>query len=90
MAGEYSERLLTRANRVAARMAKRLDYTKDVFAVHEIFGPDGSINFDVFFKQADECGHQYGAERCDCSLCEQLRPQLTRLMQQAMMPPQGT
>lgn len=90
MAGAYSQRILSRANRAVTRMQSRMKRIEDAFAVHSIFGPNGEIDFDAFFAEADKCGHKYGEEACDCSLCEQIRPKLIQIMQQMMQPsPQG-
>jgi len=89
MAGEYAQRVVERANRVVARMQRRLSVVQDEFARFDIYGPDGqSIDFEKFFKQADACGHQYGSAECNCPLCEELRPKLIAAIQQTMSPPE--
>ena len=80
--------MITRANRVVARMQARLKVVSDEFLAHDIYTQDGSIDFDKFFKAADECGHMYGSAMCSCTLCEQLRPKLIAAIQQTMNPPQ--
>jgi hypothetical protein len=88
VAGEYSQRVIERANRVVARMQRRLSVVQDEFALFDIYGPDGeSIDFEKFFKKADACGHQYGSAECSCELCEELRPRLMAAIQQTMSPP---
>lgn len=86
MAGEYSARVVTRANRAVARMQKRLSVVADEFAIHDVYGPNGAIDFEKFFREADRCGHQYGSAMCTCTLCEQLRPKLIAAIQQTMTP----
>jgi hypothetical protein len=78
--------VITRANRVVARMQARLKVVSDEFLAHDIYTQDGSIDFDKFFKAADECGHQYGTAMCTCTLCQQLRPKLLAAIGQAMSP----
>lgn len=79
MSGEKAERLLSYGTRVGARMARRLSRVEDMYASR----PTG-IDFENFFDELDRCGHQWGAEECNCPACEQLRPQITALIQQAL------
>lgn len=92
MSGEYAERIMVRAAMLSARMAKRLSYIEDLFVKYPIIGRDGVVNFEEFFKAADECGHVYGADNCTCALCEQLRTQIKPIIQRVMasqQPQQG-
>ena len=89
MAGEYSERVLTRAQRVVARMQARLSVVSDEFLTHDIYTSTGDIDFEKFFKEADKCGHEYGSAMCTCTLCQQLLRKLIPTIQQALTPQQG-
>lgn len=86
MSGEYSRRIIERAERAKARMSLRLAHISDAFLKHDIYGANGMVDFEKFFKEADACGHDYNSAMCVCTLCQQLRPQLLGIMQKVMTP----
>jgi hypothetical protein len=77
---DRSDRMRQYASRVGARMARRLDRVQDAFGAPK----DLKIDFDSFFSELDECGHQYGSDWCGCAKCEELRQVLPELIRTAV------